>query len=303
MRYLICFYLLICFYCESTWAQELHELIRPLAKPAAIKTPHAVNKLKYEGRYTQIYVYTDVLQKNQSNQFEQDLENIARYFDQEICPRMQELLQLPILNRQQKIILLFDENLSYRGYHSRILAEKYQRDFILLDINQNLDSNALKYRLPHELQHIVRYHYNKAESDWLNEGLSVFAEFLVNEEFPVKYLDAFSNLGGHQLSKSPKNNGEQSFIYFNSFLFVYYLYQHYGGIDMIRQLLRSTKSGWQNIDQVLAQQKSVPPKLKSFYNFKKAFINYQLALVLNPFRDTIESQGFFDLRARASQFT
>jgi hypothetical protein len=282
---------------ESAWAGDLSALIRPLSSGAQMKDSYPLSKLSYRGQWTEAYIYTDVLRRHSDIKFKEDLLATIRYFDQEVCNRFSDVYGFsPIRPGQEKIILLFDENLSFKGFHSRILEEQYRRDFILIDINENLDSNALKYRFPHELQHLVRYHYQPAEEDWLNEGLSVFTEYLFNEEFPILYLEKYNDLAGRSLFgrlESENRTGN----YFNNFLFIYYLYQHYGGMDLIRELMRSPQAGAENIGTTLQRFKNKQKGLKSdYYSLEKAFINYQLALILNPYREVVESDGFFDLK-------
>jgi hypothetical protein len=295
---------------ELALAEPLRELIRPFEQAGSVRPVYPVRRLLFEGLYSEVYVYQNILdsaardpKSGHSSEFlERKLIQVARFFDQEVCPRFKNLFGIDPLEgfglgpgrRNDKIILLFDSDLRSKGYHSRTLTELYHRDFILFDVLENLDSNALKYRLPHELQHVIRYHFNRSEVDWLNEGLSIMVESLFNEEFPIGYLEKYNNLGGLTLfEKFDKENSSEN--YFNNFMFIYYLYHHYGGIRLIRELMKSPHSGVNNLNAQLVRLKPKNQQMAQYFTFERAFSNYQLALILNPYRDRIESFGFFDL--------
>src|SRR5581483_11456183 len=73
--------------------------------------------------------------------------------------------------------------------------------------------------------------------------------------------------------------------YFFDFFFIYYLYRHFGGMDLIRDLISSGLSGAASIDQALGRRKALEPDefKRGFYGFRPALYNYQLALLANRY--------------------
>lgn len=269
-------------------------LLRPFSPETNRAFP--VTRLAVDGQYTEGYIYSDVAPGADRTQ----LANIVRYFDEKIYPRFNETFGDPRghSRRQNKVVLLFDclKNKA-PAFHSRRLA-KYGRDIILMDLDSVLNSNYVNYYLPHELQHIARFANNPNESNWLNEGLSKFAEsYLNNQEFPTGYLDTYQTMiGANLLADSYLPTDGRN--YFNSFFFVYYLYRHFGGIDLIRKLIASPLTGIANVNAALAGMRSTETNhsAQSFYSFDKAFVNYEIALLLNPYSGSLESGGFWDLK-------
>lgn len=287
----------------SVQAEFLPELIRPLAFDQGDLKTYPLRKIFFNGEYSEGYIYSDCEKVHFKENLEDKLFLALEYFDKVVYPRFQDLFYSHIENKrkhsQSKIILLFDCKLSHSAYHSRTLFQKYRRDFILINIDENFDSNFLKYKFPHELQHLMRYHFNSSELPWLDEGLSVFATFLMTEEFPIKYLESYNHLEGRNLFFDYKkiNSSEN---YFNNFFYIFYLYRHYGGLDLIKKLMNSEKSGYENINNALSSLVSTNKEQKKFFNFEKSFINYQLALILNPYKNKIESDNFFDLELESA---
>ncbi len=282
------------------YAAEFESFIRPFER---VHPGHQyqVVRLPFSGLVTEGYMYADARDGLDPILLEANLMRVLKYFDETVYSQFLSKVGVndPGFRGQDrsenKIILLFDANLPVRAHHSPRMVEAYQRDFILIDLREAMESNALQYRLPHELQHVFRYHHNVNESDWLNEGLSEFIEYLVNDEFPVKSLMQTENLGLQNLTHDYATGAGDS-DYFYNFFFVFYLYKHYGGRVLIQKLIQSREVGEASIDRALKEQAEfLPQSQRDFYSFGKAFVNFQLALGLNPYRDRIESHGFFDL--------
>lgn len=277
--------------------EPLAELIRPLAYQDQSSPSFPITLLHYQGTYTESYVYTDLMAKMISNGAIEKMVHFVRHFDQEVYPeyiRQFGLEEMGRYHRKNKIAIIFDENLEYEAYHSHILRHRYNRDFILVNLGSSLHHNDLRYHFPHELQHIIRFHFSPHEADWLNEGLSVFATYYLTNEFPEAYLKNHRHLLSLPLLKSFESSSNSS-SYFNSFFYVYYLYQHYGGIDLIRELMKSSLTGFENVNASLKKIPLNASKRTKKPDSRSTFVNYQMALALNPYRDKLLSDGFFDL--------
>lgn len=287
----------------------LRELIRPFqeykneTREGYPRKEYPIVRLPFEGTCSELYVYKEVLDSEEEG-IRAKLYSAASYFDHIVCKDFKNRVGIdPLYNGKlgkngSRIILLFDHNLAYPGHHSRLLTKTYERDFILLDIKGNLDSNYLRYRLPHELQHVVRYHFNENEEDWVNEGLSYLVEFMLTHEFPVGNLDVYKSFNNISLNESFRKK-DADINYFYTFLYFYYLYQNFGGQGLIKQLIESPLSGIQSIEAVLNKESLSKGNLSSFYSFENSFINFQLALKLNLFKKRIASyEGMLELKLK-----
>lgn len=120
-----------------------------------------------------------------------------------------------------------------------------------IQLSLNADSVERKVTLAHELTHVYRSQFNKSEELWLDEGLAKFIEYQYSSVWPVSYddllaKDSYLNLGNTSL-KGLNNFSCKGDGYRASFYFVLYLYNHFGGEVLLRKLLTSSKSGWDNI--------------------------------------------------------
>ena len=99
----------------------------------------------------------------------------------------------------------------------------------------------MKQRIPHELMHILLYHYTNPGyrniPTWLNEGLAANAEVYPNPDYRITLQIA---VDGERLipmtslcNTFPRNNSDALLSYAQSFSFTNYLYRTYGtsGLD------------------------------------------------------------------------
>lgn len=278
--------------------------------------------------YVEGYVYKDLSFPNGEIPFidPKNLCFILNTFDKEIYPRYNQHVTVDpkaTTRSRDKIIILFD-NIHDEFYYqnkttkefsarfSRYLTKYYHQDIFVIDINY-INPWQTTYILTHELQHLIRYHYHENESLWLDEGLAQFIDYYLNG-FPIESLLELE----HQFKKDcalDSCSRQMRSGYSDNFLFIYYLYKHYGGIDFIRTLITNNEQrGVENIQQAMNVMKNkLEEKIKldssselacklPFFSFKKALINYHIALLSNNFRNKIKSCGnFYDLELDQEQ--
>lgn len=113
------------------------------------------------------------------------------------------------------------------------------------------DSVGRKVTLAHEFTHVYRSQFNKNEEVWLDEGLAKFIEYQFSSVWPVSYDDRLGKNSFLNLGKTTLQGGNNFSCggdgYVASFYFVLYLYNHFGGEYLLRELLTSPHSGWENI--------------------------------------------------------
>jgi hypothetical protein len=265
----------------------------------------------FSGQFIEGYIYDDVSFPNGHNpkfSFAQ-IKSALEYFDQELYP--QYLLRIsadPIQNRKSnKLIILFDNihddawkmNVPKKqvgAYYDPRFYEQTKRDIIVIDLSAVGTENA-KYHFVHELQHAFRFHFSAGnEEDWLDEGLSKMAEFLIFNKFPALRLAATKKtVTGLPLEVTYENNLPE--YYFNNFFYLFYLYDHFGGKELIQKLMTNSRSGQQSVLEslkLLAQKENDNFK-KPFYTFDQTFLHYQISLLANRFSNLFDSAGILEL--------
>jgi hypothetical protein len=117
------------------------------------------------------------------------------------------------------------------------------------------DNLQLQLTLVHEYTHAFRYQFNPDEEIWLDEGIANFMEYKYSGVWPVSYQTALHAEHQIEWSNSALDFGAQGKGYRGAFFFIAYLYNHFGGDRILRELLMSNLSGWENIASSL--QKSL----------------------------------------------
>ncbi len=128
--------------------------------------------------------------------------------------------------------------------------------------------------MAHELQHMMYYNQKGSEGvDWLDEGLSVWAQQIVGYGFtqglptPVSYVVEYLRTP-HKVSLNhwPTDAGLEN--YGMSYLFVEYLFERCGGYEAIRRLERKNGAiGFDDVQtNVLPLARPTTPNLETFFH-------------------------------------
>jgi hypothetical protein len=122
-----------------------------------------------------------------------------------------------------------------------------------VSISPDLDSGDTQLALVHEFTHVYRAQFNPREDLWLNEGLAKLMEYQYSGVWPLLYIrrlreNPVLTLGPiYDSEKKEVNYAANGMGYQSSFFMLLYLYNHYGQEKLISKLLRSPKSGWDNV--------------------------------------------------------
>ncbi|MFX0126206.1 MAG: hypothetical protein ACFFAE_21480, partial [Candidatus Hodarchaeota archaeon] len=113
----------------------------------------------------------------------------------------------------------------------------------------------------HEYQHLIHRDYQSAPEAWMNEGCSMYSEFLCGYGLSVDHVNAYFTTPDNSLTVW----GDQGDIniladYGASALWTMYLSDHFGGADIIRQYVQSGITGIEGVNAALAH-----------YGYKKDF--------------------------------
>lgn len=125
----------------------------------------------------------------------------------------------------------------------------------------HLDPIEEQLTLVHEYVHVFRKEHNTQEARWLEEGLAKFWEYKYSHVWPQSYNLRFSKNPYFILTEDEAHYGRNGDGYISSFFLITYLYQHFGGDHLIQKLMKSDRSGWDNITNSI--QELIEAKLVS----------------------------------------
>jgi immune inhibitor A len=147
------------------------------------------------------------------------------------------------------------------GYFSPAISDFADRNVMTVDnydwLNRTGPNTAKPYLyegvFAHEFQHLLHRDTDGGEENFLNEGLSDFAQYLVGYGHSQGHVDFFLN----HLRNSLTLWGDQTDLqilgdYGNAYLFQLYLYDHFGQA-FIQDLFSSTKHGIDSVNDALTQ--------------------------------------------------
>ncbi len=264
---------------KTNSAQDRTHFFKIIDKDNITTIEFPVTKIRNYGPFAEAFIFDEFL----DDISEEEILEVLNYFNYDLYPRfVGEFVPDPRPNRlnTNKVIILFDKFPSFgpRGYYSSHYSEKYGRDVIVIDI-ESAKTFKYNYILAHEFAHLIRYAYSKEEDDWIHEGIAEFVEYYFN---PISIY----------FFKKMQNDPMKS-----DFLFFYYLYKHFGGINVIREIFKGTAGGPYNIGEALskARHEERDPVKNNFYEFKATRLNYFLAVFLNAYQNYIESKNLFNL--------
>lgn len=126
-----------------------------------------------------------------------------------------------------------------------------ETEMLYLDTNPGLSSlSFLAGVLAHEFQHLIHYGLDPQEEIWVNEGCSELAMFLCGYP-PTEHVHRFESEPTVSLTQWPFGMGSALPYYGSAYLWMLYLYEHYGGLATIRSLAQSRDTGIGGVDTTL----------------------------------------------------
>lgn len=232
---------------ETFWAINLNQL-----KPFEIKaTLRHISKT--------LYMFVDDSVKVQ----ESDLKKAAEHFETIILPKAEAWfgpMPSSTTGNNPRITVLNTRLPRVSGYfNSSDLLPKtiypYSNEQLMLYMNvASLRPGTEQYTstLAHEFQHILHRFKDPSEEVWINEGLSVIAEEIVN--IRPKWSEFFEDKPETPLTSWAIDTGKSAPNYGAAHLFLSYLFEKYGKPDRstsIRELVYQDRDGIAGIDAFL----------------------------------------------------
>src|SRR5579883_2388532 len=144
-------------------------------------------------------------------------------------------------------------------YPAAVNAYSNQRKMLYVNVlDFQLGTPDFSSTIAHEFQHMIHWYQHERDDTWINEGSSVLAQVL-NGYSADGQDSAFAAAPGTQLDNfcygAPECDDNMAYAYYGAgFLWMYYLYQHYGGDKAMRAVLADKSlSGMTLFDDVLAR--------------------------------------------------
>ena len=228
---------------------------------------------------------------------EADLDDIINTFDNRTYPQVHAHLGAewkPGIDMDARIILLLHDvggngsGAGYGGYFSQKdeipnAPNSNHREIIYVDVYYPTQKrHALHSTIAHEFTHLMNWFQNGGSSDetWLEEGVASFAEWKIYDYVHWIYVENFFNAPSTSLVSS--NSTDIS--YGASFLFLLYLYEKYGGGQIIKNIVAQDKKGIAAINAALKKRSRTRPEFGDSIHFSDVFNNWAIANFLNDTR-------------------
>ena len=185
-----------------------------------------------------------------------------------VYPLMMGVLGNPEIHFSPELV--FEEN----GEGS--IAAYVNKDPTDYTIYINLDrweDNRIEFYLIHELAHLVVKYYRgrNIEDDWINEGIAELIEYRLTMQMPMGIIESYlSRANSIELIEWPNFTGNEISpdYYAQKFLFFLYLYESYGGDNLLRNLIMTPNSGIANLENLVG--KTIESLSEEFSNFLMA---------------------------------
>ena len=233
-----------------------------------------------------LYVYVD----NSVRDLFTDAEAVAvaREFDNRIYPNVRKWMGTewkPGLDRDNRITLLMHDvgmnqsGADYGGYFAPTdqmptLPNSNRREMLYMDVFQfrERDRHTFYSSLAHEFAHLINWFQNGGTTDqrWLEEGTASFVEWAVYGTVHNIFVDGY--LANPSVSLAYTNTSDV--YYGGAFMLMLYLYEQYGGPEIIRSIIEADALGEQAIDAALAGDSRSD-------RFPEVFLNWGLANWVN----------------------
>jgi len=213
---------------------------------------------------------------------------IAKEFDTRIYPNVRKWMGTewkPGLDRDNRITLLMHDvgmngsGLEYGGYFASVdqlptAPNSNRREMLYMDIFQFKERSRHTFysSLAHEFAHLINWFQNGGTTDqrWLEEGTASFVEWAVYGNVHTLFVDGY--LADPGVSLAYANTWDV--YYGGAFMLMLYLYEQYGGPELIRGIIGTDALGERGIDAALAGSGRSE-------RFPEVFLNWGLANWMN----------------------
>ncbi|MHA2203930.1 MAG: hypothetical protein ACW991_09590, partial [Candidatus Hodarchaeales archaeon] len=146
--------------------------------------------------------------------------------------------------------------------------------------------------LAHEFQHMIHFGHDDDEDIWLDEGASMFAEYLIGRD-PFSgissYKSRFSSHPDVSLTYWDYYDSESLVManYGAAYAFFLYLVEHYGGSTIIQNIVARSEDGVRSVERALENEGYL-------VEFKEVFRNWTIANFLDDTSFANGTYGYYN---------
>ena len=127
----------------------------------------------------------------------------------------------------------------------------------------------------HEYQHLLHTEMDGQEESWINEGLSMMSEYLCGYPLSTSHMAWFMATPDNSLTIWGDQGGINILAdYGQVLMFMLYMYDHYGGTEMLQTIFTSQLQGVNSVNEALRDMGY------NRMNFDSVFRNWRLANLL-----------------------
>jgi len=210
-----------------------------------------------------IYIYIENSVKNVIS--EAEAQEIAAEFDSRIYPQVQRWMRTewkPGLDRDGRVTLLMHDvgangsSQNFGGYFSPTDERptdlnSNRREMVFMDVFLFRERPRFTFysSLAHEFAHLISWyqHGGTSEQRWLEEGMASFAEWAVYGNVHTIFVEGYLKDASISLT-----SGNTADVYYGAtFTLLLYLFENYGGVELIRELVHQKALGTMGIDAAL----------------------------------------------------
>jgi hypothetical protein len=146
-----------------------------------------------------------------------------------------------------------------------------EKEVLYLNAKNDLSSGLMLSVAAHELEHMIHWNTDPDEESWIDEGCAELAMYHFGYPDPIVLFNMFPD---NDLTMW--NSGFADYV--QTYLFIMYLYEHYGGTSIIKTLLNEEANSIEGVNNTLAAAGY------SDADFRKIFSDWVIANYLD-YRD------------------
>ncbi|MHA2217067.1 MAG: hypothetical protein ACXACY_14095 [Candidatus Hodarchaeales archaeon] len=218
--------------------------------------------LKIIANHSLIYSNSTSVSDGELLSMKNDFENI-------VYPTLTDYFGLPpdIDNNEKIILLVFDIDEIPSGFVAGFFyqlnqflnselnpSQRYSNEAEILHIDINAADDI--GTIAHEFQHLIHFGHDDDEDTWLDEGASVFSEYLIGDN-PLSGTYGTTFKSNPDVSLTYWDGSSSSLVFANygaSYTFMLYLAEHYGGDPLVQDLVERSADGIQSVEDALLNQ-------------------------------------------------
>ncbi|MFX0113464.1 MAG: hypothetical protein ACFFB3_02850 [Candidatus Hodarchaeota archaeon] len=229
-----------------------------------------------------------------TNVTQEDVDHLVNEFDSKIWPLNTQYFGYPSDVNGDGInvsILLLDlDKFGAAGYYSASCESRNNLEMFFIDSEAGNESISLDGTMIHEFQHMIHNNEDLQEERWIDEGCSVFSEYLgeyllANQDWTFSYFESDPDTSLIYWDYY-EDDHPVAINYAMSYLFIYYLSENYGGASAISNLVQNGfYQGIQGIEEAILK-----PQGKTF---DEVFVDWVMANYLDDI--SFGKRGYKDL--------